>query len=48
MVGSSYLLFSVVRFTDFVTRSGYPSDESLGYFQSSAKGGLAQILFVLS
>jgi hypothetical protein len=32
-------LFSV-RFTDFVSVPTYPSDKSLGYFQSSARRGL--------
>jgi hypothetical protein len=31
---------SAVRFTDFVSEPADPSDESLGYFQSSAKRGL--------
>jgi hypothetical protein len=31
---------SAVRFTDFVSVPGDPSDKSLGYFQPSAKRGL--------
>jgi hypothetical protein len=34
------LIFSAVRSTDFVWAPTNPSDESLGYFQSSAKRGL--------
>jgi len=34
-------VLSVVRFTDSAANASLPSDESLGYFQSSAKRGLA-------
>ena len=34
------LIFSAVRFTEFVSVPGGPSDKSLGYFQPSAKRGL--------
>jgi hypothetical protein len=32
---------SAVRYTDYNAIDRYPSDESLGYYQSSAKCGLA-------
>jgi hypothetical protein len=45
MVAARSILFSVVRFTDFISHPCHPSDESLGYFQSSAKRGLSRITF---
>jgi hypothetical protein len=45
MIAVRYLAFSVVRSTDFVSHSCQPSDESLGYFQSSAKRGLGRNTF---
>jgi hypothetical protein len=39
---SSQIDASVVRFTDFISHACHPSDESLGYFQSSAKRGLGR------
>jgi hypothetical protein len=44
IVAAKSMLFSVVRFTDFLSHPYHPSDESLGYFQSSAKSGLARNL----
>jgi hypothetical protein len=37
-------LFSAVRFTDLPFALAYPSSELLGYYQSSAKRGLAEIV----
>jgi len=41
----SVLSVSAVRFTDFVSVPTDPSDKSLGYFQSSAKGTHSDRLF---
>jgi len=35
--------FSVVRFTDSVAHFGHPTDESVGYYQPSAQGGLIEL-----
>jgi hypothetical protein len=45
MVTARSTLFSVVRFTDFISDPCHPSDESLGYYQSSAKRGLGRNTF---
>ena len=44
MVAARYLLSSAVRFTDFVSHSCHPSDESLGYCHSSANADWAETL----
>jgi hypothetical protein len=46
--GTKHRSFQSSVFTDFVSHSCHPSDESLGYFQSSAKRGLAATLFMKS
>jgi hypothetical protein len=40
------LMFSTVRFTDFISVSTDPSDKSLGYSQPSAKRGLSKADFL--
>lgn len=46
MVTARYVFFQSSVFTDFVTNSCNPSDELLGYFQSSANADWAVTLFV--
>jgi hypothetical protein len=43
-LSARYLLFPVVRFTDFVSHSFHRSDESLGYFSRPANADSTETL----